>query len=133
MAGLCKIAIIGNLGRDPEMRFTQTGRPLTRFSVAVNRYSTGPDGERKEQTEWFDVKAWGRLAETASEILSKGKRVYVEGRFETRPWEGQDGQRRVALEITAAEIVLLDPRQSRPMDDDSSPRVDDLEADDIPF
>ncbi len=134
MAGLCKMMVIGNLGRDPELRFTQSGRAMCKFSLAVSRYAPNVEGDRKEVTEWFDITAWGRLAETTSEYLSKGRKVFVEGRFESRTWEGQDGQKRTGLGIVAENIVLLD-RQPRPSDEGGSPshRVEDLEADDIPF
>src|SRR6059036_1788939 len=108
MAGLCKAVIIGNLGGDPEMRYTAAGRAFTTFSVACNRTFTTADGERHEETEWFRVTANGRLAEVCSQFLSKGRRVYVEGRLSSRTSEGADGQRRFSLEITASEMQLLD-------------------------
>lgn len=112
MASLCKISLIGNLGRDPELRFTPKGQPVATFSVAcTRRYRRGgPEGELVEETEWFRVSAFGRLGETAAELLSKGKRVYVEGRFSTSSYTGRDGQQRTSLEVTASDIVLLEPR-----------------------
>ncbi len=110
MAGLCKAMIIGNLGRDPEMRYTPSGKPVTSFSVACNRVYTGPDGERKEETEWFRVSAWGKLGETCSQYLTKGRKVFVEGRLQTRSWVGQDGQKQFGLDITATDVQLLDSR-----------------------
>lgn len=110
MAGLCKAMIIGNLGRDPEMRYTPTGKPVTSFSVAVNRVYNSAEGERKEETEWFRVSAWNKLAETCSQYLRKGSKVYVEGRLRTRTWEGQDGQKRLDLEVVASEMVILDTK-----------------------
>src|SRR5450756_2510581 len=107
MAGLCKAMIIGNLGRDPEMRYTPTGKPVTSFSVAVSRVYNSAEGERKEETEWFRVSAWNKLAETCSQYLRKGSKVYVEGRLRTRTWEGQDGQKRLDLEIVASEMRML--------------------------
>jgi len=102
--------IIGNLGRDPEMRYTPTGKPVTSFSVAVNRVYNSAEGERKEETEWFRVSAWNKLAETCSQYLRKGSKVYVEGRLRTRTWEGQDGQKRLDLEIVASEMLMLDTK-----------------------
>lgn len=110
MAGLCKATIIGNLGGDPEMRYTPAGRAFTTFNVACNRTYTTPEGERKEETEWFRVTAWSRLAELCNQFLSKGRRVYIEGRLSSRSWEGADGQKRFSLEIAASEMVLLDSR-----------------------
>lgn len=133
MAGLCKATIIGNLGRDPEMRYTPNGKPVTSFSVACNRVYTASDGERREETEWFRVIAWGKLAETCSQILSKGRRVYVEGRLQTRTWEGQDGQKRTEIEIVANDMVVLDsrPRGDAPELGAEEPGV--IDADQIPF
>ncbi len=110
MAGLCKAMIIGNLGRDPEMRYTPTGKPVTSFSVAVNRVYNTAEGERKEETEWFRISAWNKLAETCSQYLRKGSKVYVEGRLRTRTWEGQDGQKRLELEIVASDMIILDSK-----------------------
>ncbi|MSQ23577.1 MAG: single-stranded DNA-binding protein [Chloroflexi bacterium] len=135
MAGLCKATIIGNLGGDPELRYTAAGLPFASFSVACNRtYMTG--GERREETEWFRVTAWAKLAETCNQFLSKGKLVYIEGRLSTRSYETQDGQKRFSLEINAAEMQMLDMRprgdtgdtmEGRPQMDESN----DLDA--IPF
>jgi len=102
MAGLCKATIIGNLGGDPEMRYTPAGRAFTTFNVACNRTYTTPEGERREETEWFRVTAWSRLAELCNQFLSKGRRVYIEGRLSSRSWEGADGQKRFSLEIPRA-------------------------------
>jgi|SRR3954449_602666 len=114
MAGLCKAVIIGNLGGDPEMRYTGAGRAFTTFSVACNRTFTTAAGERKEETEWFRVIAGGKLAEVCSQYLSKGRRVYVEGRLSTRTWEGADGQKRFSVEVSANEVQILD---TKPRDD----------------
>lgn len=112
MAYLNKAMIIGNLGRDPEMRFTPNGNPVTTFSVATNRRWTNAEGERQEETEWFNVECWNRLAETCNQFLNKGRRVYVEGRLRTRSWEGQDGVRRYRTEIVANSVLFLDRRSS---------------------
>ncbi len=108
--GLNKVMIIGNLGRDPEMRYTPGGKPVTSFSVATSRTWVTADGERREATEWFNVVAWRDLAEICSQYLSKGSKVYIEGRLQTRSWEGPDGQKHYRTEIVADEMILLDPR-----------------------
>ncbi len=108
---LCKMLLIGNLGRDPEMRYTPSGRPVTQFTLAVNRNTKNAAGEWQEQTEWFRITAWGQLAERTAENLRKGSKVFVEGRFQSREWEGQDGQKRTALEVTADTVLSLDRRQ----------------------
>ena len=107
MAGLNKIMIIGNLGTDPEMRYTPNGAAVTSFNVAVNRNYSTPGGERREETEWFRVNAWNQLAEVANQYLTKGRQVYVEGRLNSRTWTGQDGQPRFTNEIRAFEIQFL--------------------------
>jgi single-strand DNA-binding protein len=139
MAGsLNKVMIIGNLGRDPELRYTQRGTPVCNFTVAVNRPGRLDDatGQRSEdETEWFAVVAWDKLAETCSQYLAKGRKVYIEGRLQTRSWEGQDGQKRYRTEVVAQNMLLLDPRQQPsggPRDDAGFP-TDEMEPDDIPF
>jgi single-strand DNA-binding protein len=92
-SSLNRAMIIGNLGGDPEMRFTPNGNPVTSFNVATNRVYNTADGERKEETEWFTVVTWNRLAETCNQYLTKGQKVYAEGRLHNRTWDGQDGQK----------------------------------------
>jgi single-strand DNA-binding protein len=108
---LCKAMIIGNLGADPEMRYTPNGRPVTQFNVAVNQSTKNQQtGEWVEETDWFRISVWGDRAERAAENLRKGNRVFVEGRFKTREFEGRDGQKRTSLEITADSVVNLEKR-----------------------
>ena len=108
---LCKVMIIGNLGADPEMRYTPNGRPVTQFNVAVNQSTKNQQsGEWVEATDWFRVSIWGDRAERAAESLRKGNRVFVDGRFRTREFEGRDGQKRMSLEITADNVVSLEKR-----------------------
>src|SRR5207247_8167452 len=108
---LCKVMIIGNLGADPEMRYTPSGRPVTELRVAVNQSTKNQQtGEWVEATDWFRVSIWGDRAERAAENLRKGNRVFVEGRFKTREFEGRDGQKRTSLEITADSLVNLEKR-----------------------
>jgi single-strand DNA-binding protein len=107
---LNKAMIIGNLGRDPEMRYTPNGQAVTQFTVAVNRNYRDSNNEWKEETEWFRVVAWGPLAERTAENLRKGRKVYVEGRLQTRSWEDKDGQKRYTTELIANTVTSLEPR-----------------------
>ena len=108
---LCKAMIIGNLGADPEMRYTPNGRPVTQFNVAVNQSTKNQQtGEWVEETDWFRVSVWGDRAERTAESLRKGNKVFVEGRFKTREFEGRDGKARTSLEITADSVVNLEKR-----------------------
>jgi single-strand DNA-binding protein len=108
---LCKVMIIGNLGSDPEMRYTPSNRAVTQFNVAVNQSTKNQQtGEWIEETDWFRVSVWGDRAERMAESLRKGNKVFVEGRFKTREFEGRDGQKRTSLEITADSIVNLEKR-----------------------
>lgn len=115
MAGVSKIILIGNLGRDPETRYTPTGRMNVQFSLAVSRRYTDANGQQQEQTNWFRVTGWGRLAETLDKLtqsgaLTKGKQVYVEGRLDAREYQDQQGQNRTSLDVTATELQLLGGR-----------------------
>ncbi len=106
--GLNKVMIIGRLGQDPEMRYTPSGKPVASFSVGTTRSWISANGERREETEWFNVVAWGNLAEICKQYLSKGQRVYVEGRLQTRSWEDDEGRRRYCTELVANEMIILD-------------------------
>jgi single-strand DNA-binding protein len=111
MASFSKVMIIGNLGRDPEMRYTPNGRPVTEFSVAVNQSTKNQQtGDWVEATDWFRVTVWGDRAERTAEQLRKGHRVFVEGRFRTREYETRDGVKRTSLEVTADSVVSLEAR-----------------------
>ena len=107
MASVNKAIIVGNLGRDPEMRYTQSNTPVATFSVATTDQWTDKNGERQERTEWHRVVAWARLAEICGQYLQKGKQVYIEGRLQTREWEDKDGQKRYTTEIVAREMQML--------------------------
>lgn len=109
--GLNKVMVIGNIGRDPEMRYTPSGKPVTSFSLASSRSWIAPDGERREETEWFNVVAWGNLAEICNQKLFKSQQVYVEGRLQTRSWEDERGQRHFRTEVVASEMIILGPRE----------------------
>jgi len=128
MASLNKIMLIGNVGSDPEMRYTPNGKAVTSFRMATNRRYTTPSGESREETEWFRVSVWGKQAESCNQFLSKGKRVYVEGRLRSQNWEGQDGQMRTSLEVSANRVIFLDRAAST-----SLPEEGGLEPEDLPF
>jgi len=126
--GLNKVTLIGNLGRDPEMRYTPTGKPVTAFSLAVNRAWTTAEGERREDAEWFNIVAWGELAERCNKYLRKGERVYVEGRLQTRSWESADGQKHSRTEVVSSEMLML---EGRPREDEYS--QSEVPGDEIPL
>jgi single-strand DNA-binding protein len=108
---LCKAVLIGNIGTEPELRYTPAGRPILRFRVACNRWlPPSPEGERRDETEWFTVLCFDRRAELYKDLLSKGNRVYVEGRLQTRSYEGRDGQLRFEVQVVATELQQLTPR-----------------------
>ncbi|HKZ92408.1 MAG TPA: single-stranded DNA-binding protein [Candidatus Limnocylindrales bacterium] len=107
---LNKCMIIGNLGRDPEMRYTPGGQAVTQFSVATNRNFRDPQGEWQSETEWFRVVVWAEQAERAAEQLRKGHKVYVEGRLQTRQWEDQSGNKRYTTELVANRVQSLERR-----------------------
>ena len=131
---LNKVMVIGNLGGDPEMRYTANGSAVANFSVASNREYTTGDGERRQETEWFRVVTWNRLAEICSQYLTKGRLVYVEGRLQTRSWEGQDGATKFMTELIAHEVKFLgSPAGERVGDVELPPAETGEEADDLPF
>lgn len=107
--------IIGNLTRDPEMRTTTSGQNVVTFSVATNRIWTNPSGQRQEAVEYHNVVAWGKLAEICRQFLGKGRKVYIEGRLQTREWVGQDGVKRNRTEIVTENMIMLDRAQASPM------------------
>jgi single-strand DNA-binding protein len=109
--GLNKVMIIGRLGRDPEMRYTPSGRPVTTFNVATTRSWNSSDGERHTETEWFNVVAWGSLAEICKQHLAKSQQVYIEGRLQNRVWEDNSGSKRSSTEIVANEMIILGDRK----------------------
>ena len=119
---LNKAMIIGNLGRDPEMRYTPNGQAVTQFTVAVNRNYKGADGEWVEETEWFRVVAWGPTGERAAENLRKGGKVYVEGRLQTRQWEDNTGAKRYTTELVADRVTNLERRPREDGDPGFTPR-----------
>ncbi len=126
--GLNKVMIIGNLGHDPEMRYTKSGKPMTKFRVATNQSWTSPDGERHQETEWFNVIAWGRLAETCNQYLTKGKQVYIEGRLHTHQWDDADGKHHSTTEIVAQELIMLGsrPQSGKDLSEDEAELEDEF-------
>jgi single-strand DNA-binding protein len=142
---LNRVMLIGRLTRDPEMRYTPSGQPVTTVGLATNRYAPGADGERREFTDFHDVVFWNLgkrlLAELVAQYTKKGSLIYVEGRLQTRSWDGQDGQKRYRTEVVANDVQFLDTRASAgggmqgetaPLPDEP-PAVRDVDPDDIPF
>lgn len=128
--GLNKVMIIGRLGRDPEMRYTPSGRPVTTFNVATTRSWSSSDGERHTETEWFNVVAWGSLAEICKQHLLKSQQVYIEGRLQTRVWEDNTGSKRTSIEIVANEMIVLGERKDNFQTENES---DDQEEEEFPL
>jgi single-strand DNA-binding protein len=110
MAGVNKAILVGNLGRDPELRQTPNGQSVVNFTLATSETWTDKNGERVERTEWHRIVAWGRTAEMCNQYLSKGRTVYVEGRIQTREWEDKDGNKRYTTEINASTVNFIGPR-----------------------
>jgi len=135
MVSVNKMIIIGNLGSEPEMRFTPNGKPVTSFNVATNWRYTAADGERKEETEWFTVVTWSRLAEQCNQFLTKGRLVYVEGRLRMHTWESQDGQKRYRNEIVADRVSFLDKQAGAPLPEEKveEASANELEPENLPF
>ncbi len=124
--GLNKVMIIGDLGRDPEMKYTSSGKSITTFSVATNRSWVTSSGDRKTETEWFRVVAWGSLAEICYKHLSKSQKVYIEGRLQTHTWEDENNNKHSNVEIVAKEMIILN-RKNRSSNEDNSYNNDDIE------
>lgn len=143
MRGVNKVILIGNLGRDPEIRYTTSGQAVANFTIATTEGHTNKDGEKQEYTEWHRIVAWGRLAEICGEYLSKGKMIYVEGSIRTRSWGDKEGKTRYTTEIIAKNMQMLSPVGSKPdassSHDDRAPEDFEIEEDsfgsddDIPF
>jgi single-strand DNA-binding protein len=139
MAGVNKVILVGNLGTDPELRYTPSGKAVANFSLATNEQWTNKDGEKEERTEWHRIVAWGRLGEICGEYLSKGSQVYIEGKIQTRPWEDRDGNKRYTTEVIAQTMQMLggisrkegeasSPEERHPVEEPIS-----IPDDDIPF
>jgi single-strand DNA-binding protein len=149
--GINKVILVGNLGKDPELSYLPSGQSMTKFSLATSRSYKDKNGEMKEETEWHNIVAWGKLGEICAQYLSKGRQAYVEGRLQSRTWEGRDGQKRTSVEIVASDVQMLGgrgegasaaaPRSSSPARStapaeeenfDQSPPAE-ITDDDIPF
>lgn len=132
-----KIMLIGNLGKDPDMSYTNDGIAVTKFSLAVNRRTRTAAGERQEETEWFNIVAWRQLAETCNTYLRKGQKVFIEGRVQQRKYVGQDGIQRTVIDVVASDMEMLTPKsqqQGSSGGDDSFLNNDDLgDLDEHPF
>ncbi|MEJ5241432.1 MAG: single-stranded DNA-binding protein [Anaerolineales bacterium] len=133
------LILVGNLGRDPEMRYTPSGQPVTSFSVATNRQYTNANGELVKETLWFRVTTWGKLAETCNQYLRKGSKVLIEGRLTADPrtggpriWNGQDGQPRASFEVTAQTVRFLSARGEEESGVEA-PGMEMVSDEDIPF
>ena len=147
MAGINKVILIGNLGRDPELRYTQNGQPVANFSLATSEnWTDKSSGEKVEKTEWHRIVVWGRTAEHCSQYLAKGRTVYVEGRLQTRDWEDKEGQKRSTTEVNAQTVQFLggpkgqgasdsDQNQASPQNTmgPSGPSGPPAAGDDVPF
>jgi single-strand DNA-binding protein len=148
--GVNKVILVGNLGRDPELSYLPSGQSVAKFSLATTRAYKDKNGELKEETEWHNIVAWGKLGEICAQYLTKGRQAYVEGRIQSRTWEGRDGQKRTSVEIVAQDVQMLGSRgeassdnsgrsaertRSAPTADESSqePAPSDITDDDIPF
>lgn len=133
-SSLNKVMLIGHLGGDPDVRTTPSGTYVANFNLATNRVWTNSEGERQEETDWHRVVAWGRLAETCGNYLKKGSYVYIEGRLQTRSWEGEDGARRYTTEVVAQNMIMLDTRGADVTGaSEEGPPSEPSAEDDIPF
>lgn len=144
---LNKAMIIGNVTRDPEVKTTPSGQSVTSFSVATNRVWTNAQGQKQEAVEYHNIVAWGKLAEICGQYLNKGKKIYVEGRLQTRGWQGQDGVKRYKTEIVAENMIMLDrggapgtgggaQPTSQPAEDQGpaeEPQEEEIKVENIPF
>ena len=108
--GVNKVILLGNLGKDPELSYLPSGQSVAKFSLATSRSYKDKNGETKEETEWHNIVAWGKLGEICAQYLSKGRQAYVEGRIQTRTWEGRDGNKRTSVDIVASDVQMLGSR-----------------------
>jgi single-strand DNA-binding protein len=142
MSGVNKVILVGNLGSDPQIRYTPQGTAVANFNIATTERFTNKNGEREARTEWHRIVAWGRLAEICSEYLKKGKQIYVEGRIQTRQWDDKDGNKRTSTEIVANNMVMLGragdvgdvaPPQEFQADAETTQETSAGQEDDLPF
>lgn len=144
-----RVILVGRLGKDPEMRYTSGGSPVTHFSLATDESWKDQNGERQKRTEWHNIVVWNKLAETCNQFLSKGKMVYIEGRIQTREWDDKDGNKRRTTEIVASDMRMLERKgdgapmgesageqrsgEQRPAPAAAKPMEPGITDDDIPF
>lgn len=144
MSGVNKVILVGHLGADPTMRYTQGGTAVCNFNLATTERFTNKNGEREERTEWHRVVTWARLAEICNEYLKKGKQIYIEGRLQTRSWEDQSGNKRYTTEVVANNMVMLGRAGDAPVDvpsqemqgapqEEGVPQGGGADDDDLPF
>ena len=139
MASVNKVILLGNLGRDPEVRFTQGGTPVANFTMATTDRWSDPSGEKKEKTEWHRIVVWGKQAEIAGEYLRKGRPVFIEGSLQTREWTDREGNKRYTTEVRAQRLQLLGRPDDRgaaaggPAADEAPEPSGEISDDDIPF
>jgi len=147
MRSLNRVQLIGNMGKDPEMRYTTSGKPVCNFSVATSHTWKDADGTQQEKTEWHNIVAWGKLGEICNQYLNKGRQVFLEGRLQTRKWQGTDGSDRYTTEVVIDNMILLGQRdggapagrptgggsQGRPSYGGGEPGGPPMDDDDIPF
>ena len=147
--GVNKVILLGNLGKDPELSYLPSGQSVAKFSLATSRKYKDKNGELKEETEWHNIVAWGKLGEISAQYLKKGRQAYVEGRIRSRNWEDREGKSRTTVEIVADEVVLLggrgeeaaEPparstgaaRPAQPSEEFGEPASQEITDDDIPF
>lgn len=135
--GLNKVMLIGHLGRDPEMRYTPSGRPVTTFSLATSRSWNTSDGQRRSATEWFNIVAWGNLAEICKKYLHRGQQVYIEGRLQTRRWQDKEGVKHTSVEVVAYDMMMLGrsgkPNNQSEEDESVFAETDEEPEDEFPF
>lgn len=135
MVGLNKMMVIGNVGTDPEMRYTPNGNPVTSFRLATSRNYTDKEGERRQETEWFTIVAWNQLGEQCNQFLTKGRRAFVEGRLKSNSWDGPDGRTRFRNEIIANRVLFLDRQPAASLSGEEASEGDPqtVGVDDLPF
>jgi single-strand DNA-binding protein len=141
MASVNKVILIGNLGRDPELRYTQSGQAVANFSVATTEKFSGRDGSPQERTEWHRIVVWGKQGENCAQYLSKGRSVYVEGSLRTQEWEDREGNKRRTTEVVAQRVQFLGSRRegggpspdSRPPESEPQGQSGPPPEDDVPF
>ncbi len=132
MASVNKVILIGNLGKDPELRYTPNGTAVGNFNIATNEVWTDKSGEKQTRTEWHRIVTWGKLAETCGEFLSKGKQVFVEGSIQTRSWDDKEGNKRTTTEIRAQRVVMLGRAEERSVEETDTSQ-EPVEDSDVPF